>query len=326
MKTIKILAHGGDDLIMLGKTDNTPANVVSIFNDSKGIWDPYVTEKHQYLDRPVDKNCRLFIRYYRHSQPGKRALPYEVGFLLPREVYETAGNLLVLHEHLMQLSHDTLSKCWESSGELVLPILPMAETQETPNTSLSLDAPHLLCGDSQFDDHLAKVGTSFISSNIDTWFTRLYLVVNPYESVESANITVSRKWSKYSHQLPPSSPVHPPPLHESDEERGQIPRPIKEIGQRVSRTVKCAAIGAGIIIVGGTCQYISQCREYEEKITQLENQLSNMKRKNEQLREENQKLQSLLRQKQSQTESAVLTPATVVDETPPTPSPNNLNQ
>ena len=143
MKTIKILAYGGDDLTMLGKPNNIPENVVSIFNNSMGIWDTDVEEEYQYLDRPVDENCRLFMRYYKHSQPGERALSYEVGFLLTREVYETAGNLQVLHKQLMQLSHDTLSKCWESSGELVLPIPPMEEKQETPNTSLSLDAPHL---------------------------------------------------------------------------------------------------------------------------------------------------------------------------------------
>lgn len=323
MKTIKILAHGGDDLIMLGKTDNTPANVVSIFNDSKGIWDPYVTEKHQYLDRPVDKNHRLFIRYYKHSQPGKRALPYEVGFLLPREVYETAGNLQVLHEQLMLLPHDTLSKCWESSGELVLPILPMAETQETPNTSLSLDAPHLLCGDSQFDDHLAKVGTSFVSSDIDTWFTQLYLVVNPYEPVESANVTVSRKWMEPSPQLPPQEP-EPSPTSNTPNQRGESFG--GEAKRRIKQTAKCVAIGAGIAIIGGTCQYISLCHEYEAKITQLEKQLSDMKSENEQLRAENQELQNQLRHKQSQTEPTVLTPATVVDETPPAPSPDNLNQ
>lgn len=330
MKTIKILAHGGDDLIMLGKTDNTPANVVSIFNDSKGIWDPDVTEKYQYLDRPVDKNCRLFIRYYRHSQPGKRALPYEVGFLLTREVYETAGNLLVLHEQLMQLSHDTLSKCWESSGELVLPILPMAETQETPNTSLSLDAPLLLCGESQFDAHLTKVGTSFISSNIDTWFTQLYLVVNPYEPVESANVTVSRKWMEPSPQLPPQEP-EPSPTSNTPNQRGEsfggeAKRRIKQTAKCVAIGAGCVAIGAGIAIRGGTCPYISQCHEYEAKITQLEKQLSDMKSENEQLRAENQELQNQLRHKQSQTEPTVLTPATVVDETPPAPSPDNLNQ
>ena len=323
MKTIKILAYGGDDLIMLGKTDNTPAHVVSIFNDSKGIWNSHITEKYQYLDRPVDKNHRLFIRYYKHSQPGKRALPYEVGFLLPREVYETAGNLQVLHEQLMLLPHDTLSKCWESSGELVLPILPMAETQETPNTSLSLDAHHLLCGDSQFDDHLAEAGTSFVSSDIDTWFTQLYLVVNPDEPVESANVTVSRKWMEQSPQLPPQEP-EPSPASNTPNQRGESFG--GEAKRRIKQTAKCVAIGAGIVIIGGTCQYISQCRKYEEKITQLKDELSNMKRENKQLLEENQKLQSLLRQKQSQTEPTVLTPATVVDETPPAPSPDNLNQ
>ncbi len=290
MKTIKILACGGDDLIMLRKTDTLPANIVSTFNDSRGIWDPDVTEKYQYLDRPIDKNHRLFIRYYKHSQPGERALPYEVGFLLTREVYETAGNLQVLHEQLMQLSHDTLSKCWESSGELVLPILPMAETQETPNTSLSLDAPHLLCGDSQFDDHLAKVGTSFVSSNIDTWFTRLYLVVNPYDSVESANITVSRKWMECS--------TSPP--NESDEEWGQIQRRTKEIKRRASRTVECIGICAGIVVTGGTCEYISRCHDYKEKITQLENQLSELKIEIENLHTQNRELQNQLRQQAKQ--------------------------
>lgn len=290
MKPIKILAHGGNELIMLGKPDNIPANVVSIFNDSRGIWDQYVTEKHQYLDRPVDKNCRLFIRYYMHSQPGKRALPYEVGFLLPREVYETAGNLQVLHEHLMQLSHDTLSKCWESSGELVLPIRPMAETQETPNTSLSLDAPNLLCGDSQFDDHLAKVGTSFISSNIDNWFTQLYLVVNPYKSVESANITVSRKWMECSTSTP----------NESDEKGGQIQRLAKETKRRASRTVECIGICAGIVVTGGTCEYISRCHDYETKITELETQLSDLKKEIEDLHKENRELKKQLRQQAKQ--------------------------
>ncbi len=297
MKTIKILACGGDDLTMQGKTDTLPANVVSTFNDSRGIWDPDVTEKYQYLDRPVDKNHRLFIRYYRHSQPGERALPYEVGFLLTREVYETAGNLQVLHEQLMQLSHDTLSKCWESSGELMLPILPIEETQETQNTSLSLDAPLLLCGESQFDTHLAKVGTSFISSNIDTWFTRLYLVVNPYESVEAANITVSRKWTKCSHQLPPTRPEHTSPPHESDEEGVH---PIKEIGRRFSLTVKCAFISTGIIVVGGTCEYISRCQEYEEEISQLKKQLSDQENEIEDLRTQNRELQNQLRQQAKQ--------------------------
>lgn len=290
MKTIKILAHGGNELIMLGKPDNIPANVVSIFNDSKGIWDPYVTEKHQYLDRPVDKNCRLFIRYYMHSQPGERALPYNVGFLLTREVYETAGNLQVLHKQLMQLSHDTLSKCWESSGELVLPILPMEETQETPNTSLSLDAPHLLCGDSQFDNHLAKVGTSFVSSNINNWFTRLYLVVNPSDFVESANITVSRKWMECS--------TSPP--NESDEEWGQLQRSLKEIIRRSSLNVKCFCINAGIAVTGGTCKYISRCHDYETKITELEKQLRDLKIKIEGLHTKNQELENQLRQQAKQ--------------------------
>lgn len=292
MKTIKILAYGGDDLIMLGKTDNIPANVVSIFNDSKGIWNSHITEKYQYLDRPVDNNHRLFIRYYRHSQPGERALPYEVGFLLTREVYETAGNLQVLHEQLMQLSHDTLSKCWESGGELQLPIPPIVEPDELQNASLSLDIPRFLCGNNQFDAHLAKVGTSFVCSDIDTWFTLLYLVVNPDEPVESANVTVSRKWMEPSPQLSPQEP-EPSPNQRGESFGGEAKRRIKQ-------TAKCVAIGASIAIIGGTCQYISQCREYKEKISQLENQLSNLKIEIEGLHKKNQELENQLRQQAKQ--------------------------
>ena len=88
--------------------------------------------------------------------------------------------------------------------------------------------------------------------------------------------------------------------NEPDEGGVQIPDSIKEIRRRVSRSFKCALIGARVVITGSTCEYISRCKDHEEETTQLKKQLSDQEKEIEDLRKENRELENQLRQQAKQ--------------------------
>lgn len=262
MEQIKILAYGGDALTMLSTDGNMPHNVVNTFNDSIGKWDTDVSELYQYLDRPVDEKFRLFVRHYKHEPGRSRAVSYEVGFLLPRSVYLEASNLQVLYKKLFQISHDTLRQCWESCGVLELNLADVEERREMRKSSHSLSSPWMLCGESKFDENLEEVTTSFVSSDIDNWFTKLYLVVNPYQTVNDSNVTVSRREMAYPTQLSPPSPTQ---------------------ANRLKKGMRCAVLA---VAATGTCVYVSE----------LTKEVQELKAENKSLRTELQQLKEALKE------------------------------
>lgn len=190
--SIKLVAIGGDALDELGKSKFFPEHAEQVFYSSTGNWDTGRSEKWQYLDRPVDDDFRLFIRYERGRIKGTgRALPYEVGFLLPRHAYVAYGNLSRLHQVLLSIPLSELAECWASEGSYTLPFPAASSCGEAVAASRPLEQLIIRCEAEDVEADINEISSSFVAADIETWFSKLYFVVNPYKVREEVNVVVS---------------------------------------------------------------------------------------------------------------------------------------
>ena len=264
---IKIVATGGDSLEMLGKSKDLPAFAERLFSASTGNWDSLRGEKWQYLDRPVNDEFRLFIRYEREKRGTYgRALPYEVGFLLPREAYVAYGNLNHLHQALLSIPLSTLEECWNAAESYQLP-LPADVSCVDASSSWPLRELTLRCDVEDIESDIREIASSFVAADMETWFSKLYFVVNPYKVRNEANVVISNVFLPAPERVDEQEP--------DSERKGGFMR-------TVAKRVCVLAAGAGVC----ACPVLNyQITEWEQRYAELQQENQELQQKNADLQQ-----------------------------------------
>lgn len=187
------IIRGGENLSDPAiKTANFPIDAENTFN----LWHTKLgqddTEKESYFELPLDEKNRLYIKSFWLEKSGQRPVCYYVGFLIPKDTYIEAKEYYLLNNGLskIKLGHilsaiDTLSPI-PFSVEIPLP----RKSLWTPFEKMS---SLRLYGIDEFDKHLDEMCFSISINNIDDWFTKLFIAVNPYRINSEFNIVVSKE-------------------------------------------------------------------------------------------------------------------------------------
>ena len=274
---IKLVAIGGDALDELGKSKFFPEHAEQVFYSSIGNWDTGRSEKWQYLDRPVDDDFRLFIRYERGRIKGTgRARPYEVGFLLPRHAYVAYGNLSRLHQVLLSIPLSELAECWASEGSYTLPFPAASSCGEAVAASRSLEQLIIRCDAEDVEADINEISSSFVAADIETWFSKLYFVVNPYKVREEVNVVVSSVY------------LDAPQSADESESDVEPKRGWKELRWTAAQGV-CTLIGGASVCV---CPVLyKQIDALNQQYAELQQQNAELQRQNAELQRQNAELQ-----------------------------------
>ena len=149
-------------------------------------------EKECYLELPISEETRIFIRAFWLERPGKRSVCYYVGLLLPKELYVKAGEYSILHKGLCNVSLSAVQDALESSFK---PIDIVADSSELVSEGgLSFEE---LCQikryGKDFDNNIEQMRSSISINNIDDWFSRLFIAVNPVFDNEAYHIVISKE-------------------------------------------------------------------------------------------------------------------------------------
>ena len=150
------------------------------------------TEKENYIECPADVNTRLFIRAFWSEPSGHRPVCYYVGLLIPRSLYEEAGEYFRINRGLCAISLLTVQRALESNK-------PIDVNIEWPLTRTAIGQPFEVLsnwkryGEVEYCSNMNDMLSSISINIIDDWFSRLFVAVNPYQSDPAYHMIVSRK-------------------------------------------------------------------------------------------------------------------------------------
>jgi len=195
MEICDYIVTGGEDLNALRrKTLSFPSEAEQIFDNWRTKLGKDDAEEENYLEIPAAKNYRLFIKQYWVEKPGCRPICYFVGYLLTKEMYINAGEYYLLNRGISSINIDMVLSASEANIPLPLHIslaFPLPRTSIwTPFQELSTMR---LYGDSDFDANLKEMCLAISVNNIDDWFTKLFIAVNPYRMNQAYNLVLARK-------------------------------------------------------------------------------------------------------------------------------------
>ena len=192
MKIVDYIIRGGENLNSSPlKTSTFPFEAESIFNN----WYPKLgkddKEKENYFELPVNAKYRLFIRVFYIEKPGNRPICFYIGILVPKEAYIEAKDYYCLHKGLCNVAFAQIQKAADSFVPLDITI-----DWPVPRSSIGLDFQQLskirLYGEKDFSSNINQMCFSISINNINDWFERLFIAVNPYRLNDSFNIIISR--------------------------------------------------------------------------------------------------------------------------------------
>lgn len=194
MKINDYIIRGGENLNAAPqKTLSFPSDAERIFNEWHSKLGKDDEEKENYFELPVNDQNRLFIRSFYVEKAGNRPICFYVGLLIPKTAYIEAKDYYCMHKGLCSVSFTKIQEAAKAS------FLPIEFTTDwpIPRTPIGLDFQQLskmkLYGDKEFSSNINQMCFSISINNIDDWFTRLFIAVNPYRLSRSFHVVVSRE-------------------------------------------------------------------------------------------------------------------------------------
>ena len=194
MEINNYIIRGGENLNSAPlKTSSFPADAENVFNDWHSKLGKDDKEKENYFEIPVNHEYRIFIRAFGVETPGSRPICYYVGLVVPRDSYIAAKDYYRLHQGLCSISLSEIREATENSFEPI----GFSVDWPIPRTTIGLDFQQLsqmkLYGDDEFDSNIKQMCLSISINNIDDWFSRLFIAVNPYRLSNAYHVVVSRE-------------------------------------------------------------------------------------------------------------------------------------
>jgi hypothetical protein len=194
MKINDYIIRGGENLNSSPlKTPSFPDVAERIFNEWHTKLGKDDKEKENYFELPVNPSFRLFIRAFNIEKPGNRPICFYVGILIPKDAYIEAKDYYCIHKGLCSVSYAQVKEAANSSFQS----LEIAIDWPIPRTSIGLDFNQLskvrLYGEKDFSSNINQMCFSISINNIDDWFSRLFIAVNPYRMSRSFHIVISRE-------------------------------------------------------------------------------------------------------------------------------------
>ena len=194
MKINDYIIRGGENLNSAPqKTLSFPSDAERIFNEWHSKLGKDDEEKENYFELPVNDQNRLFIRSFYVEKAGNRPICFYVGLLIPKTAYIEAKDYYCMHKGLCSVSFNKIQEAAKAS------FLPIEFTTDwpIPRTPIGLDFQQLskmrLYGDKEFSSNINQMCFSISVNNIDDWFSRLFIAVNPYRLSRSFHVVVSRE-------------------------------------------------------------------------------------------------------------------------------------
>lgn len=159
----------------------------------------------RFLDMPVTEDARLAIRTFWVKQAGARAECFYLGVRLTKDGYREAGEYYRLVTALRALSLDSVKE-FVSSGQPLNLTLTMPMRRQSMWKPFSELSGARVIGFEKFDEKLEDILLSVSVNNIDDWFSRMCLAVDPAVDRQEFNLVVSKTKPKME-SVVCSSPV-----------------------------------------------------------------------------------------------------------------------
>ena len=194
MKIDDYILRGGENLNAAArKTPNFPIEAERIFKRWYETLGEDINERENYLELPFDRENRLFIRSFWVEARGNRPICYYAGLVVPKELYCEAGEYYRLHKGLVQITIADILAAAEHGFEP----LECVTDWPLPRTAIGLEFEELahmkLYGEKEYDANLNRMRLSLSINNIDDWFCRLVIAVNPSRQDAAYHIVISKK-------------------------------------------------------------------------------------------------------------------------------------
>lgn len=148
-------------------------------------------EEGRFLDMPVTEETRLAIRTLWVKQPGVRAECFYLGVKLSQRDYREAGEYYRLVAALRALSVDRVKE-FVSSGQLLNLTLSMSMRRQSMWRPFSELSGTRVTDSEKFDEKLENVLLAISVNNLDDWFNKMYLAINPAVDRQEFNLVVSK--------------------------------------------------------------------------------------------------------------------------------------
>ena len=194
MKIDNYIIRGGENLNDFAlKTASFPSDAERVFNEWHTKLGKDDDELENYFELPVNAQYRLFIRSFCIEKSGNRSICYYVGLIVPKEAYLEAKDYYCLNKGLCNVSFSQIQNAANSS---FAPI-EIAIDWPIPRTTIGLDFQELSkmkrFGEKEFSSNINEMCFSISTNNIDDWFSRLFIAVNPYRMSRAFHIVISRE-------------------------------------------------------------------------------------------------------------------------------------
>lgn len=194
MKITDYIIRGGENLNSSAhKTSSFPSDAEELFD----LWHSKLgkddEEKDNFFELPVNETSRLFLRAFWIERPGHRPVCYYTGLLIPRNLYEQGYDYFKVSCGLCNISLRDIKEAQENNfAPIVLPAdIPM------PRSTIGFDFSQLaqmrLYGEDVFAKNLNEMRLSISINNLEDWFSRLFIAVNPYRLDPAFNVIVSKE-------------------------------------------------------------------------------------------------------------------------------------
>lgn len=174
------------------KTPSFPDDAKRLFCKWYGKLGKDLNEKENYLELPVSSEYRLFVKQYWIQQPGERPICYYVGYLLTREIYSEAGEYYLLNRGLSTIRFETVLSNIDTFTPIQVPLL-FSLPKSTIGKPFDELSSMRLYGKAEYEQNYIEMCSSISINNIDDWFTRLFIAVNPNRLYSEYNLILSRE-------------------------------------------------------------------------------------------------------------------------------------
>ena len=290
MKINDYIIRGGENLNSAPqKTLSFPSDAERIFNEWHSKLGKDDEENENYFELPVNDQNRLFIRSFYVEKAGNRPICFYVGLLVPKTAYIEAKDYYCMHKGLCSVSFTKIQDAAKAS------FLPIEFTTDwpIPRTPIGLDFQQLskmrLYGDKEFSSNINQMCFSISINNIDDWFTKLFIAVNPYRLSRSFHVVVSREQPRPpmpdDRPKPPKPPEQPPkrpadrkPEHttspcSSGSNTSEPPKSKKNSLVVLSLVVRSLVVLSLVALIGSHCFALRELKKTNEELKKTNEKL-----------------------------------------------------
>lgn len=193
MNIYNYIIRGGENL-------NSAPNIVGAFSpEAQNAFEHWHVnlsqddeEKETYIECPVDNNNRLFIRAFWYEPSGQRPVCYYVGLLVPRSFYLEVGEYYKVNKGLCEIPLSEIRRAAAVKAPIEIntewPLL-----RSTIGRSFEALANWKKFGEKDYNSNIIELLYSISVNNIDDWFSRLILAVNPECFDSSYHVVISKR-------------------------------------------------------------------------------------------------------------------------------------